>query len=116
MGAHCHLPVSPLPPVVASLEGKPPGAPSGTKKSGRELASKRGPGSVATRTVQEDNRIPPAPGTLVLTHVFPPRPILPSPPNSAGLRSGGKGPAGKKGHLTESPQRGRSSPRTPKQL
>lgn len=75
------------------------------------LSSKRGaPRSVAARTVREDNRTPPAPGTLVLTLVSPPLPVLPSPSSRAGVRRRGRGPAVKKGHLTASPQLGHSSP------
>lgn len=111
---HPLSPPSPTSPRLWLLsEAKPAGAPSGTKKSGGVLTVKRGPRSVAVRTVRENNGTPPAPGTLVLTLVSPPLPVLPNPPSSAGLRSGGRGPAGKKGHPTRSPQRGRSSLGTP---
>lgn len=96
---HPRSPPSPTSPGLWLLsEAKPAGAPSGTKRSGGVLSVKRGPRSVAVRTVRENNGTPPAPGTLVLTLVFPPLPVLPNPPSSAGLRRGGRGPAGKKGH------------------
>lgn len=87
-------------------EVKPAGAPpSSTKKSGGVLPLKRGPRSVAARTVRENNGTPPALGTLVLTLVSPPLPVLPNPPSRAGLRSERKGTCGgEKGHLTGSPQ------------
>lgn len=92
-------------------EAKPAGAPSGTKEGGRILASKRGPGGAAALEVREDNGTPPAP--LVLTLESPPPPVLPSPACSAGLRRGGRGPAGNKGHLTSSLPRGPQLPRDP---
>lgn len=81
-----------LSPVVASCQ-RPSrlGLPSSTKKSGGVLPLKRGPRSVAARTVRENNGTPPAPGTLAHTLVSPPLPVLPNPPSRAGLRSGRKG-------------------------
>lgn len=84
---HPLSPPSPTSPRLWLLsEAKPAGAPSGTKKSGGALPLKRGARHVAAvHTVRENNGTPPAPGTLVLTLVSPPLPVLPNPPSSAGL-------------------------------
>lgn len=122
MGAHCHLPSPHFPRDVASLRVKASrgwgmGVSWAQRKVAGVLSPKRGaPRSVAARTVREDNRTPPAPGTLVLTLVSPPLPVLPSPSSRAGVRRRGRGPAVKKGHLTASPQLGHSSPGGPPKL
>lgn len=52
---------------------------SGTKKSGGVPSSKRWPRSDAARAVREDNRTPPAPGTLVSPRAHPRVPASPCP-------------------------------------